>query len=60
MIQNMIQKIKIFNFYDYFRGLGIKITPDSDFSSNFTPKGVIFIKKLKIFFKFLKKPDFTH
>ena len=44
MSRKRTQKSEFFNFYDYFRGLGMKITPDSGFSSNFTPRGVIFNK----------------
>ena len=31
MSQKSTRKSEFFNFYDYFRGLGMKITPDSDF-----------------------------
>ena len=49
MSQISTRKSDFFQFYDYFSGLGMKITPDSDFSSNFTPRGVIFLKKFLIF-----------
>ena len=49
MSRKRTQKSEFFNFYDDFRGLDMKITPDSDFSSNFTPRGVIFNKNFLSF-----------
>ena len=49
MSQISTQKSEFFHFYDYFRGLGKKITSDSDFSSNFIPRGVFFDKNFLSF-----------
>ena len=51
MSQKITLKSEFFNFYDYLSGLGMKITPDPDFSSNFNPRGVFLTKIFWVFKK---------